>query len=1128
MQATRNIPEFQDILEQLKKLSSGRTLHATPEAQPKHPKEAKTTHEFISNAVNFAKSVKQQENNAGLNLNDWNALPKQITENREFITSVLTNKDIILNKALQKQLLQLYWKDQAKLLQDNPKFIEALFTSVLNKTPPSSADQNQQLLQTDPVLMHSLTTVANYLTSAKLKTQDPKQLAENLQGMKQALGTLHEIGGMARSESLQKTASLLNHSLDLSVGLSQLTGKALPEGLVAMGATLGQIGMVVSAVIGIYNVFKKRKKDDNAFAQAILSYLQTISHQIYHMHADMLRGFEMVTDNQKKMLNVMIKSVEHLDLLIRAEAQNIHNQLNDVEQHLDTRIDNMMRLTVASGQEIHLQPFHRLMNKIDFYIKNKASITPEKIKKLNYELSNWIQKDSHFSANPLHTGTIQLAAQRDDLLRYINTEFKDVEQHPEKAIQNMAFLAQILEKSFNIPMVKGEEKIDTAAIPNPMIWLYGVNKYLDFRKEFNDVLENDKETIVSSMEVAENLSHFIKSLQTNPAIYTKLFDAYEAELKNIQSIYKMATNEVNKEINTKLLKLEDQKALTDEKMVFDISKDLQISLSNLDMLYNETATGGNLDIGFNFHCPRNGSWYSTYFKSGISEKCISFNEFKNTLSDEQKMIIKNISFLQRLNILSNKSSFNITIKNRSGEKMGILTSDISFSKKIKNEENKDETINLYKIRYDINGNASSSMTVKVDRNRLGLGMGIIAYSSDGFDGDLTSNNYILQTVPISNSPSVFVVQNVSDLSQRFVNKRQFDAVELASEYKTHKDYLQKTRDDYILTQRKNIIKTIHDAGIGHGKEPYQSALKSTYERLDGYKTLLKFCPSIAGMSQNDGTKFPEVLTNLPDSKSIHERSTTYLDTATIDTPWPVDSLLASLPAAKQAVMDAIHQEAAQTSPDEDKHAPTPSLLQFVSPLQVEITMHYYQLLALMLSTNDQPVKKVLSEEDERFIKQKYEECLGHFTLQEEWINDVDTSWRCYKSLKENLNAIQLVLREDCSDINEMAQHLPEITSRLLGIHNLLATYYRKQGYNLDISIIKDGSDQLTEIKNKLKPALDAKEAPDETLATEQEAKAPDSPRLTAIPDSPRFFNNPALPNAPDPAVVVRINAQPNT
>src|SRR5437773_12189221 len=113
MQSSSHITDFQNTLEQLKTLSLDRILQQ-PLQTTKDQKEAESVHAFVSSAVIFAKAVKKGEDDAGLTLKDWNVLPKAMTENKEFIKSVLINKDIVLNKALQKQLLQLYWKDQAK------------------------------------------------------------------------------------------------------------------------------------------------------------------------------------------------------------------------------------------------------------------------------------------------------------------------------------------------------------------------------------------------------------------------------------------------------------------------------------------------------------------------------------------------------------------------------------------------------------------------------------------------------------------------------------------------------------------------------------------------------------------------------------------------------------------------------------------------------------------------------------------------------------------------------------------------------------------------------------------------------------------------------------------------------
>jgi hypothetical protein len=388
----------------------------------------------------------------------------------------------------------------------------------------------------------------------------------------------------------------------------------------------------------------------------------------------------------------------------------------------------------------------------------------------------------------------------------------------------------------------------------------------------------------------------------------------------------------------------------------------------------------------------------------------------------------------------------------------------------------------------------------------------------GIDEDLAINNSMQMYYNHQ-----FFPKDINDLTQRYINKRQFSTVELAPEYKTHENYVQNTLNDYILMQKKSIIKTLHDASIGHGKEPYQSALKSAYERLDGYKTLLKSYASIAGMAQSDNhASFPALLTNLPDSKSIQGTLSHYLDTATIDTAWPVDALLTSLSAAKRAVIRSVNCEAERfQNEQEEKHEI--GSLQFVCPLQVEIFMNYYQLLELSLAKREEAPPNGLSEQDEPFIRHIYNACLEHFTLQKEWIIDVEVTWRCYQYLQGNLEAIRPLLREDCVDTREMGQNLSEIITRLLAIHNLLATYYRKQGYVLDISFTKGVSEKMNEIHSRLQEIDPApgvtedesvtlhsshmaipktKEHDGEISDTEQELATTDSSRV-----SMKFFTN---------------------
>lgn len=1070
--------DFGKTLKQLESLSSVRQEEGAKKIQEMvavQSKKALAHAEPILGSVNFAIAVKKLNSEIGLTLKDWQLLPNEITSNKKNIEAVITNKKILLNDELQKHLLRLYWKDQAKLLQENPKLVEGLFTSVFNKTLKPFSDKNIQLLQKDPVLMNCLATIDGHLNSVQsIPTQDPKTYEENIKGMKLALGTLHEIGMLCRSEPLQKTALLLNHGLDIAVGLSGLTGKALPAGFTAMGATLGYVGMFVSAVAGIVGMFKKRKGNDNAFAQAILSYLQSISHQIYNMHSDMLRGFEMVTENQKRMMEFMIKSVEHLDLLIRSEAQNTRNAISDLGQHLDSRIDNFMQLTVASGQEIHLQPFYRLMNKIDFYIKDKESATPDKIKKLNYDLSNWIQRDSHFSANPLHTGRIQLTTQRDDLMHYINSEFKDIEQNPEKPLQNMAFLAQIADKAFNVPIVQEGKAIDTAAMPNPLIWLHGAGKYIDFRKEFADVLSDDKDTIVSSMAVADNLFNFIKQLQTNPVIYLKLFEAYEAELVNILSIYKMAAKEANKEINAKLLNIDDAKSLANGQLVFDLTKDSAQSMQVIEQLYEEKIMGKSFKIQFSHSYNGYGGYYVNTGVMPIGGKIIPFAAIKKYLIEQnQNQIVNNLLFLQRLWMIDDKSSFEISVDHYGGSNIGSIDLNVAFENIGSDRQNNNKLNNLFNIKFHLNGDTSSSAKL-LKSCKMGRGIGVIESYISGFDKDLASQiSDITLGYP---QGSLHLNGPTSSMVTPYFKKLIFNKIELASDYETIKLFTQNTLNTYILTKRKNVINELHNASIGHGKEPYQNALKSAYERLDGYKTLLKCYASLAGMSEIDAklgtSKFPEALSKLPDSKSINAQLSSYLETATIDTPWPIDSLSAPVPAAKKSILDAVNQEAARSkvqAQEEKSISSAMPTIQFISPLQIELSMHFYQLLDLLISLQERPTAKAISEQDEQFINQKYRDCIRHFTLQNKWVKLVDSSWDCYDLLHENLVNVQKILHQDCTDIDEMGRNLSEIITKLLEIHNLLATYYAEKGqvYSLNIEFAKGISEKLIGIQSKL-------------------------------------------------------------
>lgn len=1092
--ASSDIREFQSTIEQLAILSASRESQAIKEAQnqlAKQRKESSSENEFISNTVSIAITAKKLNDETGITLKDWQSLPKEMTRNREFIQSVLINKNILLNKKLQKKLLQLYWKDQGKLLQEHPKLIEGLFTSVLNKTASSGEDRNLQLLQADPVLMHSLTTIDRHLQSVKsTPVQDPREYAENLKGMKQALGTLYEIGGLCRSESLQNTALVLNHGLDLAVGLSQLTGKALPAGFISMGATLGHVGMVVSAVVGIFSLFKKRKKNDNAFAQVILSYLQTISHQIYNMHSDMLRGFELVTENQKKMMDFMMKSVEHLDLLVRAEAQNIHNAVTDLEQHLDMRLDNAMRLTVASGQEIHLQPFYRLMNKIDFYSKDKESVSPDKIKKLNYDLSNWIQRDSHFSANPLHTGTIQLTTQRDDLMHYINSEFKDIEQRPEKVLQNMAFLAQIAEKAFKVSMVQEGKTIDTNAIPNPMIWLHGAGKYIDFRKEFCDVLTEDKDILVSSMAVADNLFNFIKLLQTSPTIYIKLFEAYEAELVKIQAIFQKAVDARNQE-------LQIQRKLPDW-MVFDITRDLDETLSeNEDELFrHQDMTGEKFQTQFN-RFPNN-----VCFRVELSKYSVDISQFmykadkiQSTIREQkQNTFLSKALLSHQFGLLNITSNYQLELVQPGGKGMGVLIFKFNMV------DPSDVTKKLFDVRYALDGDTNGQQKWHEQ--------GPFYSHITGFDSDFSKNiGEFHSCLPVR-----YGAVNVNNIVKAYINKKIFNKIEFGSDFKETSTSISDKLNQFVMEKRKEIISDISGARLGRAKEPYQSALKSAYERLDGYKILLKCFASLAGMSEVDSkldtpiaSRLPEAFSILPDSKSIDEKLSNYLDNATIDTPWPVDSLQKALPAAKKSILEAIDQEAQRSlvqikETKDESTIPGIKPIQFVSPLQIELSMHFYQLLEVLLTLQEQPAQKSLSVQDEQFIAQKYKQCFVHFTLQNEWIKSVDSSWICYDSLQESTAAIQKLLHQDCTDTNEMGRNLPEIILQLLEIHNLLATYHAlKQGYPLNIEFAKGISKKLNEIQSKLQKGKAV--IPD---SKEDQSIVPPAVALTVNSESPRI------------------------
>jgi hypothetical protein len=1045
---------------------------------------AKITSATISGAI-LAKGIKRDNNEPGITPVQWEKIPLEFRNRKTFKAAVLTNEKIELQDKVHKKLFSSYIEKNDELLETNVEMTQSIVnyinTMKSSQTIPDSKPTSgpRQISNIDIVMLHSLGNIESSLDTLKKELKEvknQKKFQENLRGFQQSIHTLHQFGTAFKSQQLQKTAEVLNQTLNLTIGFSQLTNTmpALLEMAAGIGSVLGPVGMVASAALSLVSLFGKKKKQENTFPRIMVEYLQTICKQIYYLHKTVIEGFSILENNQHKQMKMMLESVKHLDILIRAEAHHTRMAITDLSHHLDSSMEQLIEHITESNKELHVQSLKELMDTVDFYIAEKENISTKKVKEVAHKLISWIKPSTNFSASSLHTGGVNLSSLRNEIYLPITNRLAGADSSQKVVMKNIGLLGSLLSE-LKIPLEHKEEALDVSSLPYPPLWFKVVNKYIAFREHFPDVLI-DKESLIHIENSKNNMSLFVELLQNKEEIYTNLLDSYESALNTIVSIVNQATQAKNKEINCKLLNI-DSKEYKEEKNIFDISKNLNQQLAQIeDYLFDQPVRGKNLVTG-GFSLPTSYE-LSLPFASeawSLSSLPIPIKDFKTVFSaNELNPTIRDLIFLSRTNILPAKFTYGITQTKSNGLAMADLNLNIEFvddNKKIL-ETMADSDIHMnfingskkiLGIKYVINGD-NKLKTLYSNVNCTGFNFKQPWTLTLGFSFDNDFSN-VIGSIVCKGSQGLYLSVNNSkldDLKKIYNNKKIFHTLELDSDFKQIQTTINTALNNYVLKEKKDIIKNIYGATLGRAKEIYQELLKKALVELDFYLSLLKAYTSLAGLTSSEEQKIsinpstlPESIKNLPDSNYIENELKNYLDIATVSQEWPMTHLITRVKPARDDIASAIR------STEEFPKAI------FLSPLQIQLAIYMAPVhLMLELLEQEKHVVKVVqfTKEERELISSKLGDYQDYYDLYKDWIQDVKEDNKYHLKLNQylqkassDLKIIEKTMTDKIFSVH-ICPGLNELHKTFIQLHNGLATCFKGQFILTLENISGNGSD----------------------------------------------------------------------
>jgi hypothetical protein len=309
--------------------------------------------------------------------------------------------------------------------------------------------------------------------------------------------------------------------------------------------------MAAMGAKAIFQIFSKRKNRDSNAIHAFMGSLQALGIAIYNMHGDMRELFGADFENQRIMLDTVVQNFSHLEKTALAEVRRVEANITEQQDRTEDRLNHIADV-LADGQEmILLQDFARILSDADALIdEREVQNIPGKSAEIARQLGEWLKLGGR-SALSVHTGARWLSrdAQAADYFPAITERLQNITEQSISDVLGFLALYAHYHLKINLADTAENSKALVEAVFNPNIWLAGVKRYVDLKKEFGSYIPDLEQALTTSiLTAASQQKHFIKALQTTPAILEALFARYEGAINDLKSLSDTAFEAVKREL----------------------------------------------------------------------------------------------------------------------------------------------------------------------------------------------------------------------------------------------------------------------------------------------------------------------------------------------------------------------------------------------------------------------------------------------------------------------------------------------------------------------------------------------------------------------------------------------------
>lgn len=843
---------------------------------------------------------------------------KMVNQSLGALVQSLNNPD---NPVAPGQQALNFLTDQVNLVgRDFGREIHDQLKYIAQQNKEHSAKIGQFLQGYGQVFLQEFAEIKQGVNDLQLRAQKKEETHKfnaRIKGVTDALGLCNQLGQELKNKSLQKLATLGIAAVDLySAGAGLIGMQAL-----TLSAALGPACIIGMSLLTIHSLLKKKKGNNDVFAQVLMQNLQIISQQIEGLRNEMHAAFDHVFEGQKVIYDTLVDGFKQLSELIQRELQELNINVLQAATHLEISIARLSEVVVFGQQVQALHNFRTIINRMESYIR-KANlgfkVNASNIERELVDLVGWIKFKGEFSV-PLNNGEQKLVELHhgdpneclNKVLPHVNSAtVNDAIGYLAKyANQNITRLyvteekLPILveekdEKKANIREEKQREvkhdaamidiqqaeqlppdaiRVDVDAIVNIEAWSAGVRCYIQAQARFAEHCPLDAEEITRITETGENMLLFIRSLQINPKLFEKLFSNYAQAVKKVIRII----TDVIKVRNSEIEKRQEEAVMLVVQRLYPDEKTPDNAIAKINDLHNQEE---KIDIRKRLNQVMAGKTPLTLISkvNYLYSSFISNDHYVQTgndlvartkfsLSGVEIRLPSEFILLEQLRLGYFETTCKATTVGSFAETDKTLIAkmdlDIHFKyfdanssihlKSITYEIPVEDTIDFY--TYVKKRDSRRALHGKIDKPTYDLHFRCFDTYDQQYIGNITPDvNGIIESYWQRKKVKVIKENNTIDQLRLEANKK------LAA---------------YFLATRKNAIKDVFSS---NNQVPLNAALNE----LDANLRLLKAYALLAGFRQNE----LEQLNKLWDATGIKKQLNDYFDNAqSLDIPLPMQT-----------------------------------------------------------------------------------------------------------------------------------------------------------------------------------------------------------------------------------------------